>query len=63
MVGNQEFGDSNAVKVIKSKALLIDVAKQTLDIASHKHAEPQVHLKVSNDLKGMKALEKSQRME
>ena len=36
----------------------IDVAQQTLDIAVHKQAEQQVHLKVSNDLKGMKALEK-----
>ena len=36
----------------------IDVSKMTLEIAIHKHAEPQVQLKVSNDLKGMKALEK-----
>lgn len=36
----------------------IDVAKDTLDIAINKEAEQQHHLKVSNDLKGMKALEK-----
>ena len=34
----------------------IDVAKMTLAIALHKHAEPQVHLKVSNDLKGIECL-------
>ena len=36
----------------------IDVAKDTLEIAIYKEAERQDHLKVSNDLKGMKALEK-----
>ena len=41
----------------------IDAAKDTLEIAINKEAEQQHHLKVSNDLKGMKAFEKSQRME
>ena len=36
----------------------IDVSKDTLDIAINKEAEQQHHLKVSNDLKGMKAFEK-----
>ncbi|MCG8340193.1 MAG: transposase, partial [Cytophagales bacterium] len=36
----------------------IDVSKDTLDIAINKEAEPQHHLTVSNDLKGMKAFVK-----
>ena len=36
----------------------IDVSKMTLDIAIHKHTEQQGQLKVSNDLKGIKAFEK-----
>ena len=36
----------------------IDVAKDTLEIAINKQAQGQDHLKVSNDLKGMKAFEK-----
>ena len=36
----------------------IDVSKDTLDIAIYKQAEQLLHLKVSDDLKGMKAFEK-----
>ena len=36
----------------------IDVAKDTLEIAINKEAQPQDHLKVSNDLKAMKAFQK-----
>ena len=36
----------------------VDVAKKTLDIAFHKQDQHLGHIKVSNDLKGMKALEK-----
>ncbi|MCG8340847.1 MAG: IS110 family transposase [Cytophagales bacterium] len=36
----------------------IDLSKHTLDIAINKEAEQQWQLKVSNDLEGMKALEK-----
>ena len=36
----------------------IDVAKKTLEIAFHKQDQHIGHIKVSNDLKAMKALEK-----
>ena len=36
----------------------IDVAKDTLEIAINKQTEPIDQLKLSNDLKGIKAFEK-----
>ena len=42
----------------KKHFIAIDVAKKTLDIAIHKHAQQQVYLKVSNDLKAITAFQK-----
>ena len=60
MTSFKAFFSHKKLHIINNKKhfIGIDVSKQTLEIAINKQTEQIDHLKVSNDLKGIKAFQK-----